>query len=527
MKFNYIIFSFLCALVMWSCTDDLDQHPVIETDSSEVYNAASNYKLVLAKIYASYVIAGQEQGGGNGDLTLINGHDFLRGYFNLQEAGTDEVANTWLAGDNIADLTYLTWDSNDPWVSDSYYHLYFSIALCNELLRHCGDDEISKFSSSEQAEIRTYKHEARFMRALSYYLVMDLFHKGPFVDETTPTSAFIPEAYTSSQLFDYIQSELQDLVDNEYLNANVYGRASTEAALALLSRMYLNGEVYTGKAYYDECITVSNIIINCGKYELESNYAKLFNADNDKRTNEIIFPFVVDATTTVSWGATTYIICGECGNSSTQDPSKYGLDTGWGMFRVRGELPDKFGDVATSSDSRCMFYTDNQAQWFTGAIDNQDEGFFGEKYTNLYDDGTQASSTQAVGCSTDWPFFRLAEIYLNAAEAVVRGGAGMSASQALGLINQLRQRAYGDNSGDISQSDLTLDFLLDERARELYHEAVRRTDLVRYNCMASSKYIWQWKGGTLDGRAVDSKFNYYPIPTTELSANPNLKNEEY
>lgn len=525
MKKINILIALVCSIFISSCTGDLNQNPVIETDVSKVYTSAANYKMVLAKIYASYVIAGQEQGGGNKDLSLVNGYDLLRGYFNLQEAGTDEVANTWLAGDNIGNLTYLTWDVNDPWVSDTYYHLYYTIALCNELIRHCGKDEISKFSVEEQADITTYSNEARFLRALSYSLVLDLFHKGPFVDENTPSSAFIPEAYNAEQLFNYVVAELNALVDSNALNATEYGRATTDAALALLARVYLNGEVYTGKPYYTECIAACKKIKESGKYSLEPEYQKLFNADNHLRTNEIIFAFVVDATTTVSWGATTYIICGECGNSSSQDPAKYGLDSGWGMFRVRGELPAMFPDP--EADCRHMFYTNDQAQWFTGAIDNQAEGYFSEKFTNLKDDGTAASSSGAVGCSTDWPFFRLAEIYLTAAEATVRGGSGMSTAEALELVNLVRARAYGDNSGNISVGDMTLDFFLEERAREFYHEAMRRTDLVRFDVMTSSKYLWQWKGGTLEGRAVDSKFNYYPIPATELTANPNLKNEEY
>lgn len=85
-------------LLLSSCTDDLDQMPVTETTSQDVYSNPENYKKVLAKIYASYVLAGQGQGGDNGDLTTINGQDFSRGYFNLQEAATDEVANTWLSG---------------------------------------------------------------------------------------------------------------------------------------------------------------------------------------------------------------------------------------------------------------------------------------------------------------------------------------------------------------------------------------------------------------------------------------------
>ena len=175
-----------------------------------------------------------------------------------------------------------------------------------------------------------------------------------------------------------------------------------------------------------------------------------------------------------------------------------------------------------------MFYTDGQEQFFTGAIDNQSEGYFFEKFTNLTDDGTAASNSAATGCSTDYPMIRLADVYLMAAEAFLRGGAGISRSEALDLVNDVRLRAYkNDESGKISDSDFTLDFMLDERARELYLESVRRTDLIRFGKFTSDAYIWQWKGGVLDGRSVNDKYNIYPIPDTDLTANPNLTNPQY
>ena len=477
-------------LVASSCTDVLDQMPTTEDTSKDVYAEAANYKRVLAKIYASYVLAGQGQGGDNGDLTSINKQDFSRGYFNLQEAATDEVANTWLSGNNLSDLTYISWDAKDSWVSDSYYWLFFNIALCNEFLRHCSDEEIARFSEAEQTEIRTFRSEARFMRSFSYWMVLDLYRQGPKVDENTPVIGYIPEA-----------------------------------------RLYLNSAVYRGNVdtkYYTECITACKQVISNPAFYLEPEYAKLFNADNHKRTHEILFAMVCDATTSVTWGGGTYIICGSCGNSSTQDPAKYGLSNGWGMFRARGEMTAKFGDIATTKDSRAMFYTDGQAQFFTGAIDNQAEGYFFEKFSNLTDEGVAASNSAATGCSTDYPLLRLADIYLMAAEAQLRGGTGLSRAEALELVNQVRLRAYNqDESGKISDNDFTLDFILDERARELYLESVRRTDLIRFNKFVSADYIWQWKGGVLDGRAVNKKYNIYPIPDTDLTANPNLHNPLY
>ncbi len=534
-KYSILTIWILClGLLTGSCTDVLNQNPVTEDTSSEVYSSAANYKRVLAKIYASYVLAGQEQGGSNGDLTTINGKDFSRGYFNLQEVPSDEIANTWLSGTNTSDLAYMEWSAKDSWVSDSYYWLYFNIALCNEFLRHSTDSEISNFSEAEQSEIRNYRSEARFMRAYSYWMVLDLFRQGPKVDETTPVIGYIPEAFDGKGLFDYIESELTELVtegsSSSLPDTNEYGRASKPVAWALMARLYLNSAVYRGTTdaqYYTKCIAACEKVIKNTAFSLEPDYSKLFNADNYKRTNEILFSLVCDATTSVTWGGGTYVVCGSCGLGS-QDPSKYGLDAGWGMFRARGEMVAKFGDIATTKDTRAKFYSDGQAQYFTGAMTNQDEGYYFEKFTNLTDDGQAASSSQAVGCSTDYPLIRLADVYLMAAEAQLRGGTGITRAEALDLVNAVRLRAYGqDESGKISDTEFTLDFMLDERARELYLESVRRTDLIRFDKFTTDSYIWQWKGGVLDGRSVNTKYNIYPIPETDLTANPNLHNLLY
>ncbi|MNT08899.1 SusD family protein [compost metagenome] len=89
-------------------------------------------------------------------------------------------------------------------------------------------------------------------------------------------------------------------------------------------------------------------------------------------------------------------------------------------------------------------------------------------------------------------------------------------------MNQIRQRAYKGSAGAITQAQLTLDFILDERGRELFWECTRRTDLIRFGRFTGNTYLWQWKGGTVNGSSVDAKFNLYPIPTTDMTANPNL-----
>ncbi|MCC8143791.1 MAG: RagB/SusD family nutrient uptake outer membrane protein [Tannerellaceae bacterium] len=527
-----IIYILLAAslLTFNACLDDLDQMPHVETTSKDVYAEASNYKAVLAKLYSSFVTTGQEKGGGDDDgldLSSNNGQDYMRCFFNLQECGTDELASTWLEGDKVYDLTFLTWDANDPWVSDMYYRIFYNIALFNEFLRNAGDEQIAQFTESEQADIRHYRAEARFLRALAYYHALDLFRNIPFVTEEDPVGTYIPPRYEASQVFEFIESELK-AIDSDLLAPTEceYGRASKGAAYALLAKLYLNAEIYTGTARYTDCIEYCQKVINLGTYSLESEYQKLFNADNDRRINEIIFSFPVDATYAVTWGTTTYIICGAVSNTSDfQKPEDYGVTSGWGMFRIRGEVPELFN----SKDKRALFFTEGQSQYLE-VIDDQTNGYFVEKWTNITDDGQIASNTADGGVNTDYPVFRLADIYLMLGEAVVRGGSGSSIGAALEYVNEVHRRAFSDDyetDGVVQSGQLTVDFFLNERARELYWECSRRTDLIRYNKFTTADYIWQWKGGVKDGRAVDSKYNIYPIPTTDLTANPNLYNENY
>ncbi|MGV8828324.1 MAG: RagB/SusD family nutrient uptake outer membrane protein [Breznakibacter sp.] len=523
-----ILYSILlmAAVLLSGCEKDLDQIPHTETTSANVYTSAANYKMVLAKIYATFVINGQEKGGGNSDLSSNSGQDYMRCYFNLQQCGTDELASTWLEGDKVGDLTYLSWDANDPWVSDMYYHIYYTIALSNEFLRQATDEKIAGFSEADQKEIVHYRAEARFLRALAYYHALDLFRNIPFVTEQNPVGAYAPPRRTAKEVFEYIETELK-AIDGDLLDKNgvEYGRAPKAAAYSLLAKLYLNAKVYTNEEHFTECITYCKKVLDQG-YSVEPEFKKLFNADNHLRTNEIIFPLPVDAQHTVSWGATTYIICGQVSNTSDyQKPSDYGVVSGWGMFRVRGEIPALFNDA----DGRKLFFTEGQTQYLE-KLDDQANGYFLQKYTNLNDAGEAASNTVDGGVNTDFPLFRLADVYLMLTESVLRGGAGSSVGEALDLMNELRSRAFGEQfetEGKLSASDLTTDFILDERARELMWECTRRTDLIRYGRFTTGSYLWQWKGGVKEGKAVDAKYNYYPIPTSDLTANPNLFNEEY
>ena len=506
-----------------ACTDDLNQFPHNETTSEQVYTNVQNYEAVLGKIYASMTATGQESSGV--DYSSNHGENYMRTFLNLQEGPTDEMAYTWLTGDDMTNISFMKWDANDTWVSDMYYRIYYNITLCNEFLRNCSDSKISSFGDSDQQKLRRYKAEARFMRALFYYHALDLFRNIPFVTENDPIGTYVPPRYTPQQTFEYVESELKDCVSNLASKDDCpYGEASKGAAYTLLAKLYLNAETYIGTAKYTECIEACNNAIAQG-YSLNADYAQLFNADNDKRTNEIIFALPQDPEHLLTYGSTTYLICGSTSSTSTaQNAADLGVASPWGNFRSRGNLTAKFADG--DKDHRFMFFTEGQQQYITD-FTNQQDGYIFTKWTNLKDNGETASNTASYGAATDFPLFRLADVYLMYAEAVVRGGNGGSRTQALAYINDLRKRAYGDESGNIKESQLNKEFIIDERARELYMEGHRRTDLIRFGEFTTSSYVWEWKGGTKDGMAVDNKYNYYPIPSTDLTANPNLKNEGY
>ena len=532
-----------------SCVSDLDQYPQTETTSKDVYTSLANYEAVLGKIYASMVTSGQGKGGDNKDMESVlnqgNGFDYMRMFINMQECGTDEFAPTWLSGEQTTGLAYLSWDANDAWVSDMYYRIYYNIALCNEFLRNANS---ANFSGAEAEKMKEYKAEARFMRALFYYHALDFFRNIPFVTENDPVGGYVPPCNTPQQTFDYIESELKACV-GDLLPASTcpYGQASQGAAYTLLAKLYLNSATYTGVAKYAECKDACEKVMNMG-YSLERDYSKLFNADNDKRTNEIIFALPVSAEHTVSWGASTYLVCGQLSMSNVkQKVADYGVIKGWSSFRLRPEFVDKFAqaDINGTGDKRCKFFTDGQSKDLSSMTD-ETAGYLSQKWSNVKDDGSTASNTDNDGVETDFPLFRLADVYLMYAEAVVRtngdwdnwaGGTDATdpaviASRKQGAIywiNQLRERAGNSDvwASSFADNDALLQFILDERARELYHEGYRRTDLIRYDMFTTNKYIWQWKGGSHDGKAVDSKYNYYPIPNTELTANPNLHNEGY
>jgi starch-binding outer membrane protein, SusD/RagB family len=514
------------------CLKDLDQYPHTDTTSKDVYTSVENYESVLSGIYTSMIV----------NLSSIADDDRYQNYTRcltmFQECSADTMDDVWLSGETMTDVSFQQWNAGDPWVSAMFYHIYNIISLSNEFIRNSSEDAISGFSEVDKEKIRGWRDEARGLRALAYYHELDFFNVASFVTEDNEVGSYIPETYSRKQLFEYIESELKEL--GESLPSRNYGHFTKSAANALLARLYLNAEVYTGAARWNDCIAACNKVIEDGYNTLAPSYSSLFNADNDKRTDEIIFALACDATHTVAWGAGTYLVCASRFDNYDGILEDFGVATYWNCLRVRPQLVDLF----TDGDSRAMFcnrdrklydeapedfyedpddtkykYRDREKE--ISKHDDVTTGWEMTKWTNLSDEGEVASDTRVNGAETDYPMFRLADVYLMAAEATLRGGTGAQKT-ALEYVNLVRERAFGGASGDIASSDLTLDFILDERARELYSEGVRRTDLIRFGKYTSG-YNWNWKGGVLEGKDVDKKYCVLPIPEAELSANPGFK----
>ncbi len=513
MNKNIITGMLLSMVFLFSCTDDLNRFPTNGTSNDIQYSDINGYKQSLITIYAT---------------TAYN--DFLRNYWNMQELTTDEAVSTW---DDNGILSYhiFNWTADNIAMGRVYTSLMYNITLCNNFIIESSDDNLAKrgFSGSDSETIKQYIAEARFMRAYFYWILMDLYGNPPFATETSLAAGEVPKQIKRADLFNYIETELK-AIETSLLTAknNEWGRADQGACWALLSRLYLNAEVYTGTAKYTEAITYSSKIINSG-YTLENNYNWLMLADNYLNTNEFIFTMNFDNTNEVTWGGTNYIALGASGVPAEVN----GMSNSWSSLRMTESIPVLFPTADTTVDRRAALWTEGQTLTCDD-LGTSLNGYSSFKFRNLYRNGSAPVQNNSYNniSDIDFPVFRLAEIYLNYAESVLRGGTGGDATTALSYINKLRGRAYdnnpGSSKGNISAGDLTLDFILDERARELYWEAQRRTDLIRYKKLTTGEYLWAWKGGVREGTQVNEKYNIFPLPTSDILANPNLEqNDKY
>ena len=608
--------------IIVSCHDDLNQSPIDPDSFTEenVFTSVNEAKGALAKLYASLALTGQNGPAGSPDIADIDEgfSQFSRMLFNLNEITTDHAVVGW--GDpGLPDLHGMYWSSSNDFTEAMYYRLAQAVSFSNSFIKNASEltgDEVNVFIA-----------EARFLRAYAYYNLLDLYGNVPL---TTEISTDLPTQSNRTELFNFIESELIE-IETILLPSNEYGRVDNIAAHALLSRLYLNAEVWTGQDRYNDCVNYSQNVINSG-YMLNTNdangngtgYDELFLADNDVNgaQNEFIFTLNFDGMQSQTWGGTTFLVHAAIGG--TMNPSEFGVNGGWGGLRTTKNLVNKFAvdidelnytlgtqtdwglvgsatpngwngpdvemyqtgsqefsvyvelesgelkfrfnedwgnnfgdngndgtlesgganipisagtyfivmDLATgtytitpfSSDKRGMFYSNGQNLEIE-SIPPFEDGYAVTKWKNIDSNGNQGSDSAGNFVDTDIPLIRLAEIYLNYAEATLRGGSG-DVNLAISLVDQIRERA---GAGAISSTGLlTLEMILDERSRELYWEGLRRTDLIRYDRFTSSSYLWPFKGNEATGVGVDDYRNVFPLPANVVAINSNLtQNEGY
>ena len=539
-----------------SCADELNIKSV-DPLNHQTYTVEG----LLAKQYATLGLTGQKGPAGLGDISGDEGETgFIRTVFNLEELMTDETLWAYQANEGIAQITSMDWDKDNARVNWAYQRLSFNINQYNFFIT----EQSGSLSEDKIAEVR-------FLRALNYYYFLDLYRKAPFKDTFDNN---LPTEKSGKELYEWLDNELTTIEPlmaevGAYNTAKDFGRADRGAAYALHARLALNSAVYTDGQVkdYQKAIHYCDEIINSGKYDLSrvaksgySGYQQLFMGDNDCNPDarkEIIFPIRQDGVKTRSYAGTSYLV-----NASTISGMPYASTSDpWKCLFARVDLVKKFfpnGDipkatdedllsnpskdqviakdnekgistadvVAQAKDDRALFYmgiggcSDKVRTLTPGdAITGPLNGASFVKWTNLHADGT-AQHHQNFS-DTDFPMFRLAEIYLTRAEAKYR----LNGSQdGLADILEVQDRA----NRQIKASSVDEQTLIDEWCREFYLEGRRRSDLVRFGLFTGSKYLWSFKGGSENCQGIPTKFDIYPIPGDEMKNNPNMtQNPKY
>lgn len=546
------------ALSFSSCLDDLNTEPLNKKKllNTNVYTSTQGYLGVLAKCYGSLILNGQDGPDKDGDVggMDIGYSGYTRSLFYLQECSSDQIVLHSGSSQGSRDLLYMNWNQSTPIISYSYYRLYMSINYCNEFLRESTENKLRDRGLYDELkdEISYYRAEARFIRAYCYSMICDLYGSGPFVDETMAIG-IIPHQKSRKEIYNYLVAETEALTtEMKAPGTNQYGRVDQVAAWFLLARVYLNAETWVGANEYEKAYQYSKKIVDNSSYPLASDYRHIFLADNHT-CKEIIWSLPQDEVHTINSAGTNFLIKALV-NGPMDRYYQTGIGArGWGNARVKTQLVDMFepsdqvfdsldswGDL--KRDKRAQFFSINHSRetWIEGSnfqATNFYHGYACIKWRNVSKDRKELAPGGTTYTSIDYPMFRTADAYLIAAEAILRGASG-SRMQALDYINEIRDRAYMSGnygsglSGRINDKQLTLDFILDERARELHTELVRRTDLIRFDKYTKG-YDWDWKGsdgnaGNYIGKDVNDKYKLFPIPQNEFTVNPHLvQNDNY
>lgn len=570
MKYTKIFFATLLGLGMTACS--LDRTP-LDPNTDTTFNKDA----VFAKCYATFGTTGQKGPDGNGDVDGIDEgtSSFYRMFWELNEFCTDE--GWWIWNDvGLADIRTLTWSASNDLVYGLYSRLNFDITLCNSFL-----DKTSEYTDDVTLAQRA---EVRMLRAINFYYLLDMFYRVPFSLTVSPNK---PMPTTRQDLFAWLEKECLELATDPYIiqagqRTNKY-RVDQACAWFLLMRLYLNAQVYNesvlgardGEARYADAKLYAKKLME-SSYNLHgydkaakkaidlaaertadhvyfSAYQQLFMGDNDSNgaQDEAIFLIYQDAIHCLNWGGSRFLL------SAVRDANyvPFGSTDTWSCFRSSPEFVyywvdrNKASSIAMNEyhmpvalgDDRAIMASITTAGKKMSLTGNEAADFYASwsvlKFTGIYSTAKTTTLKDIHGNDsiveapwmwaspvgepkwpdTDIPLFRLAEAYLTYAEACYRTG---ELAPAIEAVNCLRRRA---NAPEIATLDD--ETLLIEWAKEFWCEGRRRTDLIRFGQFAGPTSTMTWEGHKA---GKDAKYNVYPIPAKDVTANENLKglNEE-
>lgn len=481
-------------------------------------------------------------------------------YFFQQSQSTDECimpayGGNWFDGAQNQQMHYHSWNKDNGYVNGNWGWLTTTVGVCNQAISIL--ETTMPAGSSKNMKLA----EMKMVRALCYFMLMDNYGNVPIV---TTYGDFAPKPNTPrAQVFTFIENEVKAVMNDlsDVNNTSTYGRPTKWMAQALLAKMYLNAEVYTGTAKWNECIAACDAIISSGKFSLASraNYLVMFYPTNGPAApgskDEFIFAIPFDATSAGFLGRSANY---KARYDVPRAMGKVASGAGYNFFNIpytpggpAATLPEFYANFNDPNDIRnkqwltglqyqpdgvtpIMITTTNKGydQFYSGASPNapytfqldlkpnivlrqsvasfdvgNDEIAWTTGYRNIkfYPDATSTSRNQ----NNDQPVFRYSDIILMKAEAIQRGGTATLGHSALSLVNLLR----ANRTTSAALATITLDGIYAERGRELAWEGWRRNDAIRFG-----KYegTWGFKTNNETYRRI------FPIPTSAMQVNPAL-----
>ena len=519
----------LISLTSTSCLNDLDKEPISPKIDLEVNNDG-----LLNKCYANFGINGNGSDSDSDADPDVKGFNdagmtgLVRAMWNMNELPTDEATCSW--GDGLQELNSAKFDPSHSWVKLYYTRLTLGITFCNQYLEVAGNEDKQKTA------------ECRFLRAMQYYLLMDAYGKVAF-----STTLEKPRCMERPEIYQWLVDELTE-IEPDLAEPKVktgadkdYGRIDKAACWLLLSRLYLNAEVYTGKAEWAKARDYAKKVID-SPYDINtegkgswSAYQLVFMGDNDNSSaaKELVFPIVNISSKTRSYGNSLFLIAGTFdgamhANPDDPDGSNGCVGQTWIGLHPRTALLKKFFPNTTApevpsyemkvaaNDDRALFWGEGRPYEISNITKSAD-GYGVCKFLNYNSDGSAHADPSFA--DMDWPFMRAAEAYLNYAEADAHLNGGRTSTEGTNMLNKLRGRAHATTR----ETSYSLNEICDEWAREFYFEGIRRTTLIRFNLFGGNTgYNWDWKGGEKAGRDFEAYKNVYPIPLTQIQSNGNL-----